>query len=144
MRYTLSVNGREFPVDTAEELIRHFELARQEQYAELWLVQKLDPSQKQGGEFAYRLLGLNPPRDNALMGTLINGGRATLVFEDEDDHSSHAFSPDYDGPEGEKVLFFLGNGQRDESPAEECLPVEQALRAFLFFYEAGDKPGWVH
>jgi hypothetical protein len=78
------------------------------------------------------------------METLINNGRAVLLFEDEDDHSFHALNPDYDGPEGEKVPFFMANGQSDDSPAAECLPVEQAVRAFLFFFEAGEKPGWIH
>lgn len=131
-------------MDTSEELIRHFESARRDQYAELWLAQNADTSPEQKGEFAYRLLGLNPPREKAVMGTLINDGLAVLLFEDEDDHSFRALNPDHDGPEGEKVPFILANGQRDDCPALECLPVEQAVRAFLFFFEAGEKPGWIH
>lgn len=143
MRYTLSVNGREFPVDTSGELLRHFESARRGQYAELWLAQKFEPPQERAGDSAYRMLGLDPPRERAAMGTLINGGTAVLLFEGEDDHSFHALNPDYDGPEGEKVPFVMANGQRDEYPAGECIPAEQAARAFLFFFEAGDKPGWI-
>lgn len=144
MRYVLSVNGRECPVETSEELIRHLESARRDKYAELWLAQQQDAPPKQIEKFAYGLFGANPPQENAAMGTLINGERALLLFEDEDDESFHAFNPGSDESRGEKVDFILSNGQRDEYPAQECLPVEEALRALIFFFEKGEKPDWIH
>jgi hypothetical protein len=142
MRYVLDVNGHEHEIQTIQELTERLENARQLPYADLALYQKLDKPPKWFETLLYRSLGLKPPDDNSHIAALVNSnaGLSLVTYVDEEDNTFYSANPDYIGAQEEKVIFILSNGQSDECLASECVAIEQALRAFISFFETGKQP----
>ena len=122
MRYLLTLNGQEYPVRSSEELHAYLEAVRQHDYAELWLNQV----------------------DGAALCVLVNRDKAWLMFlRDEDDAGFSSRNPSYTGSSDATLEFFLSNGQRDEYPADWCIPTEKALQAVRYLFEHGERPYWI-
>lgn len=118
MEYILTLNGQEYAVASSAELASRLETVRQDNYAELWLNQA----------------------DRPTLCVLVNRDKAWIMFlREEGDSGFSSRNPDYAGPAGAKLEFFLSNGQRDEYPAQWCIPTAEALQAMHYFFEHGEK-----
>lgn len=72
--------------------------------------------------------------DVLILGLFIHGDVACLCHKPTlswSRNKSPGVAPD------ETVTFELENGERDEIPADTCVPTEQAISAFLEFYRTG-------
>jgi len=75
---------------------------------------------------------------------LVNGGSAWLMFlREEGDSGFSTRNPNYSGPQDAVIEYFLGNGQRDEYPAEWDITTPEALRALEHFMENASMAPWL-
>lgn len=145
MRYILDVNEQGHSIQSVQELQTHFDNVQTYPYVDLSLHLKSEEKPTSLNKTLDKLLGVLPLYDEACMGALINRDRnaALLTFEDEQENSYCSIDLDIDVAEENKVPFILASGQPDEYPASECVTIEQALHALVFFFETGRKPEWI-
>jgi hypothetical protein len=79
-----------------------------------------------------------------LLGIVSNTERAMVILLDgEDDPGAHAVDP---GADGWSKGFVLANGQHDEYPTHDTVPLVEALRIVAHILTAGSPPAdaaWV-
>jgi hypothetical protein len=64
----------------------------------------------------------------------MNGEAAWLMFlRFEGDAGFSTRNPNYSGPHGGVIEYYLSNGQRDEYPASWNVSTDEALRALEYF-----------
>ena len=149
LKYTLEINDQKHLIQSVIELQAYFDEASKYTYADLSLSLKCEETptmvEKVLGQID-RLVGVSPINEFSYMGALINRDEnaAFLTFTDERDVSFHSLRSDLSKSAKNNVKFFLGNGQSDEYPAIQCVQVEQARQAFVYFFETGKKPNWIH
>ncbi len=68
MRYVLDFDEQDYLIESSKDLARHLEVARQREYADLWLTQKLDVTPTRFEKFVYGLFGLGVPNEGKSLG----------------------------------------------------------------------------
>lgn len=116
MKYALTLTGQQHAIDFASELAHHLETVSQYEFIELYLNQI----------------------NGAALCVLVNRDNAFLMFlPDEGSSGFTSRNSDYSGPEDAQIEFRLGNGQRDEYPAQWCVSTQDAIEALNYFLENG-------
>jgi len=116
--FMLSAN---FPVANVDRLNELLDLAFQPRFAEIWLT---------------------GPRAALLISK--NADKAWVMFDSHSDDPSfdasfHAINPTYTGPEGVSLKLYVHNGQDDERPLGEWIPMDEAKRIAQHFYLHGER-----
>lgn len=110
----LVVNRTETRIASAYQLRQALAMSAREQFREIWL---------------------NTDEDGPSLCALINGQRGWLMYlrkaGDAGFSSRNAALDDT----GDMVEYYLSNGQRDVYPASWALPVDQLLKAMVYFVE---------
>jgi len=76
---------------------------------------------------------------------LVNANSAWLMFlRHEGDSGFSTRNPNYAGPQEAVIEYFLGNGQRDEYPAEWDITTTEALRGLEHFLENQEMAPWLN
>ena len=140
MRYVLDFDEQDYLIESSKDLARHLEVARQREYADLWLTQKLDVTPTRLEKSVYGLFGLGIPNEGKSLGILLNNvlAKAFVIFVADDDTNFHSCNPNYRGND-EKIYFYFGNGERDENLASECVTIDEAISEMFYFFENHEK-----
>lgn len=79
--------------------------------------------------------------DGQALCALINGDRGWLMYlREEGDAGFSSCNPEYDGPPGAEIEYYLSNGQRDVYPASWALPIAEVRRALEYFERERRRP----
>ncbi len=84
--------------------------------------------------------------DERAMMALINGDWGWLMYlREEEDSGFSSRNPDYKGTDddGQMMDFLLSNGQLDQYPLSYVLPVEQVMKALIYFEERHELPEFI-
>ena len=72
-----------------------------------------------------------------------NGDNAWLMFlRHEGDAGFHSLNPHYTGPGDATLKLYISNGQNDEKPLKEWIPIEEAKRIAEHFFLFGEPAPW--
>jgi len=99
-----------------------------EQYKEIWVELK------------------ETENDERAMMALINGDWGWLMYlREEGDSGFSSRNPDYTGTDddGKVMNFLLSNGQLDQYPLSYVLPVEQIMKALVYFEKHHELPEFI-
>lgn len=140
MRYVLDFDEQEYLIEDLEDLARHLKTARQRDYADLQLAQKIDVTPTRFEKFVYGSLGLRIPNEGKSLSILLNNilAKAFVIFVADEDTSFHSCNPNYEGND-EKIYFYFGTGERDENLASECVTIDEAISEMFYFFENNEK-----
>ena len=120
----LTLNGESYEVASLGGLRYHLPKISERQFCEAWL---------------YAESGW------PAVCALVNGEAAWLLFLRHDGDSGFSTrNPDFAGPNGAVIEYFLSNGQRDEYPAEWNITTAEAVRALEHFLEKEEMAPWLH
>lgn len=82
--------------------------------------------------------------DGQAMCALVNGDLGWLMYlREEGDAGFSSRNPNYGGPPGATVEYYLSNGQRDEYPAAWALPVAVVQQALEYFQRERRPPTFI-
>ena len=141
MRYVLDFDEQDYLIESSKDLAHHLKVARQREYADLRLVQKLDVTPTRLEKFVYGSLGLGVPDEGKSLLVLLNNilAKAFVIFVADDDTNFHSCNPNYKGNASEKIYFYFANGERDENLASECVTIDEAISEMFYFFENHEK-----
>ena len=77
---------------------------------------------------------------------LINNKRRVgwlMYLREDGDSGFSSRNPEYDGPAGKVIEYYLNNGQRDEYPASWAYPVGVVRRALSYFEREKKRPPFI-
>jgi hypothetical protein len=118
----LRVSADENRAAQVRELVAFFEVARENQFAEIWITHDPFPA----------------------MCALVNGGSAWLMYLRHDgDPGFSSRNPAFVGPPAQKIAYMLGNGQLDRYPASWAYPTEKVFDALTVFARERRVPDWI-
>ena len=82
--------------------------------------------------------------DGQAMCALINGELGWLMYlRERGDAGFSSRNPDYAGPEGASLEYYLSNGQRDVYPLAWALPIAEVRRALEYFKREQKPPPFI-